>query len=222
MRVTFVLPEVNLGGGIRVVLSHSERLARRGHRVTVVAGPNDRRSMLRRVKDVIRRRAPFRLPRARHFETPKGVDLRIVEHAPIIDADVPDADVVVATWWETAEWTAALSRRKGTKCYFIQGDDAETPGQPRDRVRATWRMPMHKIAVAPWLVDRIHAESGDDVSLVLNGVDARQFRAPERGKQRRPTVGFVYQPLRLKGCDVILRALEIARRRIADLEVRAF
>jgi len=186
-----------------------------------VAGPNERRTLVRRVKDVVRGRAPFRSPSTSHFDD-SPVDLRVARHAPVGDRDVPDADVVVATWWETAEWVAALSPSKGAKAYFIQGDDAETPGQPYDRVRATWRMGMHKIAVAPWLVDRIRDESGDDVSLVLNGVDAGQFQAPTRGKQRRPTVGFVYQPLRIKGCDVILRALEIARRRVDELDVRAF
>ena len=28
------------------------------------------------------------------------------------------ADVVIATWWETAEWVNALSRKKGEKIYF--------------------------------------------------------------------------------------------------------
>ena len=51
MRITFVLPEVNLGSGIRVVVNHAERLAKRGHRVVVVAGPNERRTLVRRVKD---------------------------------------------------------------------------------------------------------------------------------------------------------------------------
>ena len=222
MRITFVLPEVNLGGGIRVVVNHAERLAQRGHRVVVVAGPNERRTLVRRVKDVVRGRAPFRLPRASHFDD-SAIDLRVARHAPIGDADVPDADVVVATWWETAEWIAALSPRKGAKAYFVQGDDAETPGQPRERVRATWRQAAHKITIAKWLVDRIAAEVGDDdVSLVPNGVDVALFHAPPRERATPPTIGYVYQPLHMKGCDVIAAAFARARRHEPTLRGVAF
>ena len=222
MRITFVLPEVNLGGGIRVVVNHAERLARRGHRVVVVAGPNERRTLVRRVKDVVRGRAPFRSPSTSHFDD-SAVDLRVARHAPVGDRDVPDADVVVATWWETAEWVAALAPSKGAKAYFIQGDDAETPGQPRARVRATWRMPAHKITIAQWLVDRIHAEVGEaDVSLVPNGVDVELFHAAARDRGSPPTIGYVYQPLRMKGCDIIGAALARARERVPDLRGIAF
>jgi glycosyltransferase involved in cell wall biosynthesis len=222
MRVTFVLPEVNLGGGIRVVVNHAERLARRGHRVVVVAGPNERRTLVRRVKDVVRGRAPFRMPRTSHFDDSR-VDLRVARRAPITEADVPDADVVVATWWETAEWTAALSPKKGAKAYFIQGDDAETPGQPRERVRATWHMDMHKITIAKWLVDRIHDETrSDDVSLVPNGVDVELFHAVARDRGSPPTIGYVYQPLHMKGCDIIAAAFTRARERVPSLRGLSF
>ena len=43
--------------------------------------------------------------------------------------------VVIATWWETAEWVAGLSPRKGAKAYFLQHHEVH-PGQPVDRVRA--------------------------------------------------------------------------------------
>ena len=36
------------------------------------------------------------------------------------DVDVPDGDLIIATWWETAEWVNALSPNKGAKVYFIQ------------------------------------------------------------------------------------------------------
>jgi len=69
----------------------------------------------------------------------------------IVDSDFPDADAVIATWWETAEWVAQLSPTKGAKV-FMQGHEVFL-GLPLDRVTATYHVPIHKIVVADWLVD---------------------------------------------------------------------
>ena len=41
---------------------------------------------------------------------------------------------------------------KGVKAYFIQHDETQLSDQ-KDRVIATWALPMHKITIAQWLVD---------------------------------------------------------------------
>ena len=43
-----------------------------------------------------------------------------------------------------------------------------------------------------------------------------------RQKQPVPTVGFVYSPSRCKGIDVVLRAIEIARKQLGQLRVVSF
>src|SRR3954469_23799531 len=117
MKITFILPGLNLSGGIRVISIYAERLRRRGHRVVVVAAASPRKLGLKsRVRDMLRGRGwKWRSESARdgtHFEDSR-VKIRITDrYRPITDADVPDADVVVATWWETSEWVAALSMRK--------------------------------------------------------------------------------------------------------------
>jgi glycosyltransferase involved in cell wall biosynthesis len=141
---------------------------------------------------------------------------------PIVDADLPDADVVIACWWETAEWVANLSAAKGAKAYFIQHHEVHSY-LPKDRTEATYRLPMHKIAIAKWLVDVMRDRYGDaDVSYVPNAVDIEQFTAPPRGKQTAPTVGMLYTPARWKGCDVALRAFDLAKQRVPDLRMVAF
>jgi hypothetical protein len=66
---------------------------------------------------------------------------------------VPDADIIIATWWETAEWVARLSARKGAKVYFIQHDERFVH-MPQDRVEKTWALPFYRITIAtgwrPW------------------------------------------------------------------------
>jgi len=148
---------------------------------------------------------------------------RVVDRfRPIVDADLPDADVVIATWWETAEWVAGLSPSKGRKAYFVQGHEC-FEHTPHERVQATYRSPLRKITIARWLVDLMRERYGDATSiLVPNAVDHAAFDAPARDKQAIPTVGVMYTDVSCKGCDVALNAVAIARQTVPNLRLRSF
>src|SRR5262249_54004420 len=139
---------------------------------------------------------------------------RVLDTArPVIDDDVPDADIVLATFWRTAPWVAALSPRKGAKAILLQG--YETSGGADAAIDAAWRLPLSKIVVSKWMVKLAHDRFGDsNVHLVLNSVDTTQFYAPSRQKQAVPTVGISYSTLHLKGVDVALAALQQVREQI--------
>lgn len=223
MRITFVLPYAGLAGGIRVVAIYAERLKRRGHDVFVVSTPKRSVRMRRKVKSLLLGRGwPAGDREPSYFD---GIDVPhqvINRWRPVSDVDVPDADVVVATWWETAEWVAALSLCKGAKAILIQGYEV-LPGQENPDLDATWRLPFHKIVISRWLAELARDRFGDcDVSHVPNSVDLCQFHAPPRGRQGRPTIGFLYSLSGFKGCDISVRAIEAARRAIPDLQVVAF
>jgi glycosyltransferase involved in cell wall biosynthesis len=141
---------------------------------------------------------------------------------PATDQDVPDGDVVIATWWETAEWVRDLSPQKGAKVYFIQHHEV-FEHLPQQRCRATYTFPMHKIVIARWLRDLMYSEYGDaHVDLVPNSVDQSQFFSPPRGRQPVPTVGLLYSSIRFKGLEVALSAIQRARRSIPELRVVSF
>ena len=225
MRVNFVLPEDNLAGGTRVIAMYAEHLRRQGHQVVVVSRPRPLPALRNRIKSLLMGRGwPTTAPGPSYFD-PAEVEHRVIEsRRPINDCDLPDADVVVATWWETAEWVAKLSPRKGAKAYLIQQVESNFPGQPADRVEATWRLPMQKIVVSQWLTEVARDRFGDSTSIIVpNGIDLDLFHAPHRGKQPRPTVGFLYAPHNPhKGTATALAVIDAASRHIPGLHVRAF
>ena len=152
MRVTFASPTVNMRGGTKVIAAYAHALTQLGHDVCVVCPPEMKTPIARKVKTWLKgdgwpaNRDLFSL----YFEN-NNIDLRVLERwRPITDRDVPDADVVIATWWQTAEWVAALAARKGVKVYFIQGHEVYDH-LPVARVQATYRTSMHKIVVSQWL-----------------------------------------------------------------------
>jgi glycosyltransferase involved in cell wall biosynthesis len=222
MRVTFVLPGVGLYGGIRVLAIYADRLRRRGHEVTVVSLPPARSSILSKVKSLLRGRGWPTDQEPSHFD---GIDvpLHVLDTVrPVVDDDLPNADIVLATLWRTASWVAALSPSKGAKAFFLQGYET-SPGEEDLEMDAAWRLPLHKIVISRWLADLARDRFGDsNVHLVPNSVDRNQFHAPVRGKQATPTVGMLYQTLHLKGVDVSLAALERVRRQMGELRVVAF
>jgi glycosyltransferase involved in cell wall biosynthesis len=223
MRITFVLPYAGLSGGVRVTAVYAERLQQRGHEVLVVStlGKPTRRQ---RLSQLLKGEGWFKkLGRGPSHIDAVDVPHHVVESGyGVTDFDLPDADIVIATWWETAEWVADLSKAKGAKAYFIQHHEV-FEYLPVDRVKATYGMPLQKIAVSQWLVDLMHTEYGDDnTALVLNSVDTRQFYAPPRSKQPVPTVGLMYSQTPWKGCEDGFEAIALVAQKIPNLRFVVF
>jgi glycosyltransferase involved in cell wall biosynthesis len=221
MRITFVLPYAGLSGGIRVLAIYAERLQRRGHDVFVVSTMG-KPSLRQRIAQFLR--GDIFKPEGQnpsHFNTSDVCHQKLATNK-VTEADVPDADVVMASWWETAEWVAPWSPAKGAKAYFIQHHEV-FDYLPVDRVKATYRLPFHKIVISKWLAELMASQYGDEnTSLVRNSVDTQQFHAPQRGKQAIPTVGLLYSELLWKGCAVSFAAIALAAQAIPNLKVIAF
>lgn len=225
MRVTFVLPTLDYSGGNRVVAMHAAGLIERGHRVSVVV-PRPGRSGL---KDSLGRllagaawRGGEQATGGSHVEDAGLVPIVAAKAGAVRAADVPDADVIVATWWETAEWIQSMPPAKGVKAYFVQG--YEVFGYtPKDRVEATYRAPLYRITISCWLQDKLAQDFGDtQVDLVPNGVDTAHFSCAPRGKQALPTVGFIAATTPVKGLDTALAALQRLHTRRPALRVQVF
>lgn len=224
MKITFVLPTLSLTGGIRVISIFAELLRKRGHSVFVISVHPPQPSMRQQVKSLLRGGGWISPPKSEpSFFDNLGVEHKITDrYRPVEDKDVPDADVVVATWWETAEWVAKLSPSKGAKAYFIQHHEI-FDYLPQGRVEATWMLPMHKITISEWLVNLARTKYGDrQVSLAPPTVDTKQFYACPRNKQSVPTVGLMYSTVYWKGTDIALQAFSLAAENIPNLRLVAF
>ncbi|MDJ0729722.1 MAG: glycosyltransferase family 4 protein [Crocosphaera sp.] len=225
MKITFVCGNwVNLSGGVRVMAIYADKLQKRGHDVFVVSPEMPQPSVIQQFKSLLKGKGwiTTKLTRASHFDGLNVPRLVVPHGPPITDHDVPDADVVIATWWETAEWVAQLSPSKGAKAYFIQHHEIHDY-IPKERAKSTYRLPLHKITISKWLQDLMKVDYDDtNVSLVLNSVDTKQFYAPLRHKQQIPTVGMLYAITSWKGCDISLKAIEIVRQTFSHLQLITF
>lgn len=221
MRICFVLPNVNPSGGIKVALIYAKKMAEMGHVVTVVSAKPRAPS----VKQMVRSLVKFKWranAQPSSLEGWSGKHLILSKQEIMSGSSFPDADVVVATWWETAEWVALLHPSKGAKAYFIQGHEI-FENLPVDRVKATYKQPFHRIVISKWLMRTLQAAYGlDNLDLVPNSYDSKQFYASERNKSLVPTVGFLYSETVPKGTDVVIAAIGRLQTRFPNMRVISF
>lgn len=192
MRITFVVPILEVSGGARIIAGHAERLAACGHEVLIAAPRRERPTLKRLVKRFLGR--DTLLPPQKHtLLQMSNLSLHIPKHfKKLLVSDVPDADCIVATWWETAEWINSFPPSKGTKVHLLQGYEAFAP-MPADRVDAVWRLPFYKIAVSQWLVDLGRERFGiNEIALVPNSIDDCFRKTPSREPLNPPTIGFLF------------------------------
>jgi glycosyltransferase involved in cell wall biosynthesis len=221
MRFTFLLPCDNFTGGARVVAVYASELKKLGHEVLVVTCAQDPQSLRERLRAFFRDKKA--LGPLGHIAL-SGVPHKIMSRrGPIGSVDVPDADVVVATWWETAVWMHEFPHSKGSKVHMIQGYEVWFGPHFLPQLHAALRLPNLKIAISRGLKETIEAELGPlQVHVVPNAVDLLQFNAPVRMRNQPPRVGFIYSQASIKGTDICAAACALARKSIPDLQVLAF
>ncbi len=222
LKITFLVYHPNLGGGDRVISIYANYLQRQGHSVHVVGLALQPPSFLRAAKDFIKNKGR-RVRHTLHFDN-AGVPVTLIKNTGVLKSEhLPDSDIVIATFWVTAEWAANLGASKGAKAYFVQGHEYRFPGVDVERVKATYRAPLKKIVISNGLDAVMRSEFKDTpVALIKNSVDSDQFFAPPREKNKMPTLGFLYHNSSLKGVDISLAAIEKIQNKFPNLKIISF
>ena len=230
IRVTFLLPArgIQPSGGFKVVYEYANFLATRGHQVQVVHpnllhidqpllsfGPRMiLRILLRYLGMKISRRY-----RPDHW-FPVNPAVRMSWTHSLAAKNIPDADAVIATAWETAEWVQTYPPNKGRKFYLIQ--HLETWSGPEERVMNTWKAPLEKIVIAGWL-QKIATDLGETSHLIHNGMDLSRFNMVVPPEERDPhQLLMLYHYVTWKGSADGLDAFAIAQRSIPGLRLTLF
>lgn len=224
-KITFVLPGSSgePTGGSRIVYEYANRLSQRGHYISVVHAPITRVDAGWKEVSKALIRYPQRIIDKSYrpdswFNVSSAVDIYWVP--TLHHRFIPDADIVIATAWKTAEWVADYPEDKGIKFYFIQGYE-DWDGSV-DRVEATWRLPLNKIVISRWL--KKHAEKTQEPAIyVPNAIDHEKFCVQADPAERVPySVAMLFHKHPSKGAREGLRALGTLKERIPELEIELF
>lgn len=224
-RITFVLPGhgANPIGGYKVVYEYANCLSSRGYDVNIVhptrlyTTRGLTANALKYFRYVERGIDKSYLP-SKWFNIEKAVNVLWVPS--LHERNIPDSDVIVATFWKTAEWVAGYSPRKGEKYYLIQ--HFEEFGGPPDQVLATWRLPLHKIVISRWLA-RIAESEGETSTYIPNGLDFAKFELDVPLENRDPrALMMLYHDEPWKGSRDGLDALRRVKKEYPDVRTIIF
>lgn len=212
-------------GGFRVVYEYADFLAARGHAVTIIFSrrqrtPSEARSWLEPAKKrlwSLKTRLRNRPLVPWHALHPS---IRLLLVSAVRDDLIPDGDVIVATFWSTAQPVAALSRAKGAKFYLIQHH--EIWGGPEAEVNATWRLPLHKIVISKWLEELGGELGATELRHIPNGIDLKRFRVITPPEDRPFSILSLYHHQEFKGVPDALAVLRRYHERFPDVPVTMF
>ncbi len=153
--IAYVTEGTGVGGGHRDIFEHLNRLAARGHEVSLYT----------------------------LGEHPEWFPLSVPVHSfeyydELIEALAPLAAIKVATWWNTAAPVWLASVLHGIPVYFVQ--DIETSYYPdheraRHAVLDSYRPEFRYMTISAWNRDRLR-ELGLDAELIAPGIDLDTFR----------------------------------------------
>lgn len=225
MKFQFVLPgygDVPTGGSLSI-FTLANAFVRQGHAVTLVfpRALTPRTGVVGELKNrlwpvAIRRR---HRPLISWFPLDPRVELRLVPD--LREPWLAEADLTIATMYNTAEPVAKMGPRQGKRLYYIQA--YETWAGPKDEVHATYRLPMHKAVCAKWLGEIAASEdSAERVTYIPYGLDYENLSITIPFDQRRNRVTLLFSNDPVKGAWDGVSALEIVREHVPDLEVALY
>jgi hypothetical protein len=225
LKIAFLLPgAASLPiGGFKVVYEYANRLARRGHTITVVhpASAGTDAGLIESGRSTVRF-LQRKIDRSFGPESwfPLDPSVRSIWVRSLAERYMPDGDIVIATAWQTAEWAANYPSTKGRGFYLIQ--HLETWHGMQERVLATWKAPLTKIAISRWLVG-IAQDLGEQCFYLPNGLDFHKFSLSIPPQQRAPaSVMMLYHQAADKASADGLKALEIVHSHVPQLKVTLF
>jgi GT2 family glycosyltransferase/glycosyltransferase involved in cell wall biosynthesis len=185
LRIVYVTEDTGVGGGHRDIFEHLNRLADRGHDVSLytLGGPPEWFAL----------RAPVH---------------SFVDYDELVSALAPLEAIKVATWWMTAEpvWRASVAR--GIPVYFVQ--DIETSYYPdheqaRHAVLDSYRPEFRYMTISSWNRERLR-ELGLDAELIPPGIDLDTFGPRADVSRREDMVLAVGRSNPLKNLPLTLEA----------------
>lgn len=223
IKINFILPfkPRRPAGGFRIMYEYANRLSKHGYSVHLTF-PIRTQYMKYRLPYAVR----YILSKIEGFRTNRWFEFEpavSMSYAPEIkDKYVPDANIVIATWWSTVLEMGALNSHKGKKINLIQG--FENWEGHENLLFTSYDMPdTTNIVVASYLKKLVAEHTNNKIVLIENGIDNERYNIEKLPEKRKPnTIAMNYSLQEIKGSKYGIEALKIVKERIPELQVELF
>ena len=235
MKITFITSGFGLSGGTKAIFEFSNHLVKRGHQVFIVCSltpfifegkwfnpGNFLTKILRLVKKSKgcgRKIDWFDLdPRVKLLAVPSLAEKHIL-----------DADIILATWWETAYFVKRYSAKKGKKFYLVQDYEIWCGG--KEKVDKSYNLGLKNIVNSTWLKNKLEKIGAEVETVILHAPDHQQFypkKIEKKGKKTCPEciegirILIPYRKEERKGTKIGLEAFKIVKEKHPEVELIMF
>ncbi|MBK5722560.1 glycosyltransferase family 4 protein [Dysgonomonas sp. Marseille-P4677] len=222
-KITFILPfkPRRPAGGFRVMYEYANRLAKRGYKVHLIfpiKTPHMKYRLPYTVRYILSKVEGFK--KDQWFEFDPSITMSYVPN--VKDKYVPDADIVIATWWSTVLEMGKLSEKKGKKINLIQGFE-NWEGNENLLLQSYDIRNTVNIVVATYLKNIVSKHTKNRIELIESGIDNKKFYIQNKIEERSPmTVAMTYSIQEIKGSKYGLEALKLVKDHIQELQVEMF
>ncbi|MCQ2573070.1 MAG: glycosyltransferase [Treponema sp.] len=131
-------------------------------------------------------------------------------------------DYIVATSVDTAYYASSIKTISEKKKFYLVQDYEKWLDRTDEYVESSFRLPLNKIAISPWLVEKIN-NSGSSAILIPNGFDFNYFTLTTPVENRDSNeVCLMYHLDERKRLEDALEALSLVKESKPDLHVNMF
>lgn len=224
--VCFVLPGYSrlAIGGYKIAYEYANRLAEKGYSVCIFYpqfSKNYPVSLFKIICKIYSSAHYFisRLTEKRWFSLKNVKEiLRFSYNKEILSK----YDVLVATSIDTAFNLHDLALDKSKSCIYLIQDFEKWPPFLETHVFESYKFPMKKICIAPWLLEKVQSV-GEKASLISNGLDFSYFKLTKKIEERNPLeISLMYHERPTKRFKDAEAALKIVHEKFPKLHVSVF
>jgi len=230
MRINFLLPfypKLPIGG-FKVHYEYANRLAERGHSVSVlhpctVEEPTGWKANLSRTGKLA---VDFLSNQETVGWYPLRNEVQLLSVADLSERNVPAADITLATSWATAEMARSYTSKVGEVFQIVYDYELWMTANAdlRQRMEAAFRATKNCIATSPSVAAMLREIGVQPVAYIPCGLDLGEFGIDTPIESRLPeSIGFPAREQSSKGTADAVKAVEILRSRgPQSLRVSAF
>jgi len=222
MNITFLTPHINISGGIKIILGYASRLAKKGHNVTVICPqPTLARGKIKGIIPVMYpKRAIMNFLKIKPDWIEVAADIKYV---PSYDEKyIPDADIVVATAWQTAPYVSDYVREKGRKFYLFLHYERLFDDGCNDCDRFSYKLLLKKIVISSHLHQMMKEKFNEDSILIQAPIDHGIFYPTERIYNKTKRICMLHHNNVYKGVDDGVKAFIFAKKTISNVQLVMF
>jgi hypothetical protein len=225
MKINFIVPEIVRSGGIRVIFEYANRLTERGHEVTlftpivpfnIYKGKAVPHYIKYRIKYALKYISGKNLIPSNIFE--RKFKIKFVPS--IKNYFIPDADVVAATAWQTADSVNKLKKSKGKEFYLIQ-DYEIWYGNP-DKINESYKLPLNRIVISEYLHKLLKQKFNVDSCKIPIGIEFDKFQNNNKVYNTPRTILFTDHALENKNTAGAVKIIEKIKNKYPQVRVMCF